>query len=387
MSTDVMSSSEQILTNARLVLEDEVVSGTLTICGDRIQAVDTGSSSLPGAIDCEGDYVIPGMIELHTDNMEKYFQPRPKVSWPGRQAALAHDAQMAASGITTVFDAVSIGDVDDQSMRHTALHDMVEALSAITRNGISRVDHRLHLRCEVCHPDTLKRFLALAELPQLGLVSLMDHSPGQRQFASLDAYRTYYQGKHGFDDVTMDAFIERQLAHSAEYSSAHRQAIAEACRQRDLALASHDDATIEHVAESLEYGTRIAEFPTTREAAEASHRHGMAVMMGAPNVVRGGSHSGNIAAAELVRLGVLDVLSSDYYPAALLDSVFRIAEMEGGYSLADAVACATRAPALAVGLDDRGRIAEGLRADLVRVRQLDDHPLVQRVWSGGRQVH
>ncbi|MEE3215253.1 MAG: amidohydrolase family protein, partial [Pseudomonadota bacterium] len=150
---------------------------------------------------------------------------------------------------------------------------------------------------------------------------------------------------------------------------------------------SHDDATVAHVAESLEYGTRVAEFPTTREAAEASHRHGMAVMMGAPNVVRGGSHSGNIAAAELVRMGVLDVLSSDYYPAALLDAVFRIAAMEGGYDLPRAVATACRHPAEAVGLDDRGRIAQGLRADLLRVREIDGHPLVARVWSAGRQVH
>ncbi|ERS90830.1 amidohydrolase family protein, partial [Halomonas sp. PBN3] len=134
-------------------------------------------------------------------------------------------------------------------------------------------------------------------------------------------------------------------------------------------------------------GTRVAEFPTTREAAEASHRHGLAVMMGAPNVVRGGSHSGNIAAAELVSLGVLDVLSSDYYPAALLDAVFRIAATEGGYSLPRAVATATRTPAQAVGLEDRGRLATGLRADLLRVRVVDEHPLVQRVWCAGRQVH
>ncbi|MGQ7249093.1 alpha-D-ribose 1-methylphosphonate 5-triphosphate diphosphatase [Halomonas sp. V046] len=382
-----MSANDQILTNARLVLDDEVVSGSLVIKAGRIKAVEQGPIALPGAIDCEGDLLIPGLIELHTDNMEKYFQPRPKVSWPARSAALAHDAQMAASGITTVFDAVSIGDVDDQSMRHGALHQMVEALAEINRSGMARVDHRLHLRCEVCHPDTLARFESLAETPELGLVSLMDHSPGQRQFASLDAYRVYYKGKHGFDDAGLEAFIERQQAFSAQYSSAHRQAIAKACRERGLALASHDDATVSHVAESLEYGTRVAEFPTTLEAADASHRNGMAVMMGAPNVVRGGSHSGNIAASELVRLGVLDILSSDYYPAALLDAVFRIAAMEDGYDLPRAVACASRHPADAVGLTDRGRIAEGQRADLVRVREIDGHPLVQRVWCDGRQVH
>ncbi|MGM0537109.1 MAG: alpha-D-ribose 1-methylphosphonate 5-triphosphate diphosphatase [Pseudomonadota bacterium] len=382
-----MNATEQILANARLVLDEEVCRGSLVIRDGRIAAVDTGSTAVAGAVDCDGDYLMPGMVELHTDNMEKYFQPRPKVAWPGRPAALAHDAQMAASGITTVFDALSIGDVDEQSMREGALKQMVASLQAIMTDDMARIDHRLHLRCEVCQPATLKRFEALADSPLLGLVSLMDHAPGQRQFVSLDAYRTYYQGKHGLSDEALEAFIARQRANSERYSSANRQAIAAACQQRGLALASHDDATIEHVAESVEYGTRVAEFPTTREAAEASHRHGLAVMMGAPNVVRGGSHSGNIAAAELVSLGVLDVLSSDYYPAALLDAVFRVAGMEAGYSLPRAVATATRRPAQAVGLADRGRLVAGLRADLLRVRVVDDHPLVQRVWCAGRQVH
>ncbi|TDR56494.1 alpha-D-ribose 1-methylphosphonate 5-triphosphate diphosphatase [Halomonas ventosae] len=382
-----MSLDEQVLTNARLVLDDEVRRGSLVIRDGRIAAVDGGVTSVPSAVDCDGDYLTPGMVELHTDNMEKYFQPRPKVAWPGRPAALAHDAQMAASGITTVFDALSIGDIDEQSMREGALKQMVASLQAIMDDGMARIDHRLHLRCEVCQPATLQRFESLADSPLLGLVSLMDHAPGQRQFVSLDAYRTYYQGKHRMSDEALEAFIEKQQANSARYSSPNRQAIAAACHRRGLALASHDDATIEHVAESLEYGTRVAEFPTTREAAEASHRHGLAVMMGAPNVVRGGSHSGNIAAAVLVSLGVLDVLSSDYYPAALLDAVFRIADMEAGYSLPQAVATATRTPAQAVGLEDRGRLAAGLRADLLRVRVVDNHPLVQRVWCAGRQVH
>lgn len=379
--------SEQILSNARLVLDDDVTPGSLVIRDGLIVDIDTAPSRLPAAVDCGNDYLLPGLVELHTDNMEKYFQPRPKVAWPSRQAALAHDAQMAASGITTVFDAVSIGDVNKDSMRHQALHEMCTAIDNIVAAGLARVDHRLHLRCEVSQPETLQRFRDLADMPLLGLVSLMDHAPGQRQFASFDAYRTYYQGKYGLDDAALEAFVEEQLANSARYSAEYRLAIADVCRQRGLALASHDDATLAHVAESHEYGTRVAEFPTTREAAEASHRAGMAVMMGAPNVVRGGSHSGNIAAAELVELGVLDILSSDYYPAALLDAVFRVAEMPGGYSLPRAVATASRHPAEAVGLTDRGRLAPGLRADLLRVHLIDTHPIVQRVWSAGRQVH
>lgn len=382
-----MSAVEQVLTNARLVLDDEVCQGSLVIRDGRIAAVDSGGTAVPSAVDCDGDYLMPGMVELHTDNMEKYFQPRPKVAWPSRQAALAHDAQMAASGITTVFDSLSIGTVEMNSMRARALHRMHDALLDMRQHGLARVDHRLHLRCEVSHPDTLATFETMETSPLLGLVSLMDHAPGQRQFISLEAYRTYYQGKFGFSDDEMANFIEQQKANSLYYSSDQRRAIAERCHRRGLALASHDDATLAHVAESHEYGIRVAEFPTTLEAAEASHRAGMAVLMGAPNVVRGGSHSGNIAAAELVRRGVLDVLSSDYYPASMLDAVFHVAGMEEGYSLPRAVATATRHPAGAVGMSDRGRLAVGLRADLVRVRLLDDHPLVQRVWCAGRQVH
>ncbi|WP_176475752.1 alpha-D-ribose 1-methylphosphonate 5-triphosphate diphosphatase [Halomonas salipaludis] len=379
--------TEQILTHAKLVLDDEVVAGSLVIRNGCIAELDTAPSRHPAAIDCNGDYLLPGLVELHTDNMEKYFQPRPRVAWPPRQAALAHDAQMAASGITTVFDAVAIGDVNKTSVRHLALEAMCRAIDHIVDAGLARVDHRLHLRCEVSQPETLTRFRELADLPRLGLVSLMDHAPGQRQFASLEAYRTYYQGKYGLSDSELEVFVERQLTNSARYSAEHRRLIAAECHARGLALASHDDATLEHVAESHEYGTRVAEFPTTQAAAEASHRAGMAVMMGAPNVVRGGSHSGNIAAATLVEQGVLDILSSDYYPAALLDAVFRIAGMEAGYALPQAVATATRLPAEAVGLSDRGRLAEGLRADLLRVRLCDDHPLVVRVWASGRQVH
>lgn len=379
--------AEQVLNRVRLVLDDEVVEGSLVIREGHIADMDTCSSQLPGAVDCEGDYLLPGMIELHTDNMEKYFQPRPKVAWPSRQAALAHDAQMAASGITTVFDSLSIGTVEMNSMRTQALEKMHDALLDMQQHGMGRVDHRLHLRCEVSHPETLATFEKMAESPLLGLVSLMDHAPGQRQFVSLEMYRTYYQGKFGFSDPEMAIFIEQQKENSTRYSSEQRRVIAARCQSRGLALASHDDATLEHVVESREYGIRVAEFPTTLEAAEASHRSGMAVLMGAPNVVRGGSHSGNIAAAELVRRGVLDVLSSDYYPASMLDAVFRISHMDDGYSLPQAVARATRHPAQAVGLTDRGRLVPGLRADLLRVRLLDGHPLVQRVWCAGRQVH
>ncbi|MDY6842024.1 MAG: amidohydrolase family protein, partial [Pseudomonadota bacterium] len=160
------------------------------------------------------------------------------------------------------------------------------------------------------------------------------------------------------------------------------------CRERGIPLASHDDATTEHVEESAGFGMSIAEFPTTLEAAKESHQRGMMVMMGAPNVVRGGSHSGNIAAATLAEEGVLDILSSDYYPASMLDAAFRLARLEtNDYDLTRAIATVTAIPARCAGLDDRGSIAAGKRADLVLVSECKEQPVIESVWRAGNRVY
>lgn len=162
----------------------------------------------------------------------------------------------------------------------------------------------------------------------------------------------------------MQQYEEEQLALAARWSQPNRESIAALCRARKIALASHDDATHAHVAESHQLGSVIAEFPTTFEAAEASRKHGMNVLMGAPNIVRGGSHSGNVAASELAQLGLLDILSSDYYPASLLDAAFRVADDQSNrFTLSQAVKLVTKNPAQALNLQDRGVISEGKRAD------------------------
>src|SRR5690606_17262767 len=165
-----------------------------------------------------------------------------------------------------------------------------------------------------------------------------------------------------------------------------RKTIVEACRQRNLSVASHDDATPEHAEESAEYGMSIAEFPTTVEAATVSHQLGLKVLMGAPNIVRGGSHSGNVAAADLATQGVLDILSSDYYPSSMLQAARRLTDEVEGYDLPRAVRAISLAPARAAGLDDRGEIRVGLRADLVRVHSHEKQFVVDQVWRSGRRV-
>ncbi len=376
-----------IINNVKLVLEDETIDGSLEVRDGKIYAFAESQSRLPAALDGEGGWLLPGLIELHTDNLDKFFTPRPKVDWPAHSAMSSHDALMVASGITTVLDAVAIGDVRDGGDRLENLEKMINAVEETQKRGLNRAEHRLHLRCELPHHTTLPLFEKLVGREPVTLVSLMDHSPGQRQFANREKYREYYQGKYQLSGEQMLRFEEEQIALAATWSQANRQSIAAICRERQIALASHDDATHEHVAESHQLGSVIAEFPTTLAAAQASRQHGMNVLMGAPNIVRGGSHSGNIAAHQLAASGLLDILSSDYYPASLLDAAFRIADSDNNaFTLAQAVRLVSKHPAQALGLNDRGVIAEGKRADLVLAHRRGEHVHIDHVWRQGKRV-
>ncbi|CAB5663369.1 MULTISPECIES: alpha-D-ribose 1-methylphosphonate 5-triphosphate diphosphatase [Klebsiella] len=376
-----------IINNVKLVLDDDVVHGSLEVQHGRILAFAESQSRLPQALDGEGGWLLPGLIELHTDNLDKFFTPRPKVDWPAHSAMSSHDAMMVASGITTVLDAVAIGDVRDGGDRLENLEKMVNAVEETQKRGLNRAEHRLHLRCELPHHTTLPLFEKLIDRESVSMVSLMDHSPGQRQYADRSKYRDYYQGKYHLTHDEMDRFEAEQMALAATWSQPNRQTIAAMCRARRIALASHDDATEAHVAESRQLGSVIAEFPTTLAAAQASRQHGMHVLMGAPNIVRGGSHSGNIAAHQLASSGLLDILSSDYYPASLLDAAFRIADAEdNAFTLAQAIRLVSKHPAQALGLDDRGVIAEGKLADLVLARRRGEHVHIDHVWRQGTRV-
>lgn len=379
--------SNLILTNARIVTRDEVVLGTVEVEHGRIVSVDRGNTTLPGSQDMGGDYLIPGLIELHTDNMEKSFTPRPGVRWPSVPAALAHDVQVIGAGITTVFDALAVGDVMHSSARLTQLKEMSETVVKAKKDGLLRADHYLHMRCELSFETVVDLFRPFVDNPLVRLVSLMDHAPGQRQFTNIDKYREYYQGKYHFSDEKMEEFIARHRHISDLYSAKHREIIVETCRDHGLPMASHDDATAEHVEEASSDGVSISEFPTTEEAAKAARDKGLHVLMGAPNIVRGKSHSGNISARELAAQGAMDILSSDYFPGSILQGIFTMHQKIEGITLPKAVAAATINPADAAGMTDRGEIAPGKRADLVRVAVADDIPVVNEVWCAGERAY
>ncbi len=374
------------LTNARIVLDGEVIEGSLHVRDGRIAGIDSGPSTVPGAEDMEGDHVIPGLVELHTDHLENHYAPRPKVRWNPIAAVCAHDAQIAASGITTVFDALRVGLDEDTDITSQDMRRLADAIEAGVAKDRLRADHFIHLRCEVSAPNCLESFAVFDNDPRVRIASLMDHSPGQRQFASLEAYAVYYKGKMKMSDAEFNAFCERRMAESAEWSDANRKVVAEKSRARGIVLASHDDATNAHVEEAIGLGICVAEFPTTLEAARASKDQGLAVLMGAPNVVRGGSHSGNVSARELASHGLLDILSSDYIPFSLIQSAFFLGEVVEEIDLPQAIAMVSKTPARSAGLDDRGEIAVGKRADLVRVRVEEHIPIVRTVWREGRRV-
>ncbi|MEM7776316.1 MAG: alpha-D-ribose 1-methylphosphonate 5-triphosphate diphosphatase [Pseudomonadota bacterium] len=382
-----MTSNSFALRDARLVLRDRVIEhGWIVVEGGRIAEIGDGDGPR-GATSIDGDTVIPGLVELHTDHLETHIEPRPKVRWDALPAVLAYDVQIAGAGIMTVFDCLRVGtDGDNPNPDLKPLFAVADALRRGGDMGILRAEHHAHLRCEVCSPNVLNSAQAMIDRFPIGILSIMDHTPGQRQFRDKTKLEYYYRGKLGMGEEELRKFFAERINLHERYAVPHRQALIALTRSNGITLASHDDTTVAHVEESLAAGARIAEFPTTIEAAHASHAAGVSVMMGAPNIMLGGSHSGNVAAEELARAGVLDILSSDYVPTSLLQAALSLPQRVPDMTLADAIATVTAKPAQAVGLTDRGSLTEGLRADVLRLSLVEDIAVVREVYREGRRV-
>jgi alpha-D-ribose 1-methylphosphonate 5-triphosphate diphosphatase len=377
-----------ILTNATLILEDELVEGgTIVFDAGGIRAVDSGRSALPEAVDVGGDYVAPGLVEMHTDNLEKHFVPRPSVFWPnGLAAALVHDAQMAAAGVTTVYDAVCAGTVfGAKDYRREIFPQMIDAIGQGLSTGAFRIDHRVHIRAELTGDDVVGDIEPYMDNPLVRLVSLMDHTPGQRQWRDVKHLETYNVGS---GEKTLDEH-RRDVAERMELGPRNARRnwpiVVDLVRSRGIPLATHDDTEVQHIEAAVQSGAVISEFPTTVEAARAAREAGLATVAGGPNIVRGGSHSGGVAAAELATSGLLDGISSDYVPASLLQAVHALWSRHG-IALPEAMAKVTWRTADMVGLHDRGRLKPGQRADVLRFRFMAGTPIIEGLWSAGRRA-
>src|SRR5690242_11674041 len=379
--------SETVLGNARLVLADRVIEqGWVAIANGRIAEFGEGAAPA-GSEDARGDLVMPGLIELHTDHLEAHYVPRPKVFWDATAAVVSYDSQLATCGITTVLDSLRVWREDGAEDVDGRAGVLAAAITSAREADLLRADHFLHLRCEIPMPDVVEEAKELIDRPDVRLMSLMDHTPGQRQFRDQVKLRDYYRRKGGgMTDAELDTLFARRFAYQQAYAANNLRDIVALAHRHAIPLASHDDTTEENVTDAIRDKVSVAEFPTTLEAARALHEAGIGILMGAPNVVRGGSHSGNIAAIDLAREGLLDILSSDYVPSSLLMAALQLPEQAPAIDLASAIRTVTKTPAEAVGLADRGEIAIGKRADLIRVHIAHSVPVVRSVWREGRRV-
>jgi alpha-D-ribose 1-methylphosphonate 5-triphosphate diphosphatase len=375
-----------LIRNARIVTRDEVFTGVVRIEDGKIHDVERGTTSAREAEDWDGDYLLPGLIELHTDNLEKHLAPRPGVVWNTDAAFVIHDAQVAAAGITTVFDALSIGTRANAGLRGRDMQTQcAEALTRFSERKLLRAEHFLHLRCEIATADVVEIFDSLCGHPLLRLASVMDHTPGQRQWHDREQWRRFQERNGKLSDEHVTTALAELTIEQERYADAHRHEIVARCKTLGLPVASHDDTLVEHVEQAAAEGIVLAEFPTTRIAAQAAREHRISTIMGAPNIVRGGSHSGNVSALELAKANLLDILSSDYVPSSLLTAVFELVE-KAGWTLPRAMATVSAEPARTVGLHDRGAIAPGLRADFVRVTMLDTLPVPRATYREGARI-
>jgi alpha-D-ribose 1-methylphosphonate 5-triphosphate diphosphatase len=379
--------SDTVIGNARLVLADRVIEqGWVAFADGRI--VEIGEGAAPaGSVDAQGDLLMPGLVELHTDHLEAHYVPRPKVFWDPLSAVVSYDGQLATCGITTVLDSLRVWREDGAEDVDGRAGILAAAITVARDSNVLRAQHFLHLRCEVPMPDVVEEAMELIDRPDVRLMSLMDHTPGQRQFRDEVKLRDYYRGKAGgMTDAELDVLFKRRFDYQQAYAAKNIREIVALAHKYEIPLASHDDTTDENVTDAVRDRVAVAEFPTTMEAARGLHQAGIDILMGAPNVVRGGSHSGNIAAVDLAREGLLDILSSDYVPSSLLMGALQLPKQVPAIDLASAVRTVTKTPAEAVGLDDRGEIAVGKRADVIRVHVARDIPVVRSVWREGGRV-
>jgi alpha-D-ribose 1-methylphosphonate 5-triphosphate diphosphatase len=382
-----MTATETVIGNARIVLADRIIDhGWVAVAGGLIAEFGEGEAPA-GYEDAKGDLLMPGLIELHTDHLEAHYVPRPKVFWNPVAAVVSYDGQLATSGITTVLDSLRVWREDGAEEVDGRAGVLAVAIASAREAGLLRAEHFLHLRCEIPMPSVVAEAKELIERPDVRLMSLMDHTPGQRQFRDEVKLRQYYRGKGGgMTDAELDTLFDRRLTYQKTYAAANMRDIVALAHRYDIPLASHDDTTDENVTDAVRDCVAVAEFPTTIEAARGLRKAGIDILMGAPNVVRGGSHSGNIAAVDLAREGLLDILSSDYVPSSLLMGALQLPRHVPAIDLASAIRTVTKTPAEAIGLTDRGEIARGKRADLIRVHVAHEVPVVRSVWREGQRV-
>lgn len=380
-----MGAHRMVLKGGTAVLPDGLLEDAVVVIeGERIADILPASRLASGEeVDTSGLLVLPGLVDLHSDAIEREIEPRPRAFFPLEMAVMELERKMAGHGITTLFHAVSLAEQQELGVRsHAVVEELIEA---IHHRPLPLIRTPVHLRYEITDREGLSLVRRLVEDRQVRLLSFMDHTPGQGQFLEIEAYRHYMRERYGIDDRRFEELVRQKEEARGEVAGGLEE-LARFAGDHGVPLASHDDDSPIRVDLLRHWGAVISEFPLTLEAARRAAETGMHVCVGAPNVVRGGSLSGHLGAAEAIRSGLAHFLCSDYHPAALLHAVFRLAA--DILPLPAAVRMASLNPATAVGLEEEvGSLTPGKQADLILVRLVRNRPVVVATMVAGRWVH
>ncbi|EMA06524.1 alpha-D-ribose 1-methylphosphonate 5-triphosphate diphosphatase [Haloarcula marismortui] len=380
MSSTTQTAAESVaVVGGRVVTPDAVVEGGVRVEGDRVVDVGAVDADADTVVDADGRLVLPGLVDLHGDDIETHLHPRSGARMPPSMALASADRANLAAGITTKFHAISFEDDKDEDRSPELAATLTDAIAAA--NDLL-ADHRLHARCEVTQRRCVDAVLDVVENGDADLVSVMSHVPGKGQFRDVDAFKRYYENA---DERTVEE-AEEMIAERTDISMATLRKrvdrVVTAAHDAGVVTASHDDENPTEVDRLSEAGVDITEYPITLETAERAADVGMTTAMGAPNLVRGESQWGNLSTADAIEAGVVDALVADYHPPSLLAGAF----VDTGEALPARVRRVSAVPADAVGLTDRGRIADGARADLLIVDP-DPTPTVTRALVAGQPVY
>jgi alpha-D-ribose 1-methylphosphonate 5-triphosphate diphosphatase len=381
--------------NGRIVTETGIIEGSaLLMEGQIIQGIipmkELSRHAVAMEVDLRGQYISPGFIDVHSDMIEQIIQPRPTSMMDFEMAIKEGEKQLVNQGVTTMYHSLSLYNDDlfgvKEIRKSSHVHRLAVLISGMHgRNHLIR--HRFHARYEI---DNIGCIGLIKELMEAGFVhefSVMDHTPGQGQFSDLKGYRRHISGYRD-RQVTDDEWESIMDAHNSKDKATFAQIseLVELALKKGIAVASHDDDSVEKVELVSAMGVGISEFPITMEVAKAAREHGLYTVAGAPNILLGGSHSGNLNAADAIMAGFIDVLCSDYYPAAMLHAVFAM-HSRHGLPLHAAFNLVTANAARAVKIDALvGSIAPGKMADLLVIDTVDGYPMITQVIIGGKWV-
>jgi len=375
------STQTYCIENGQVVTPQAVIDGGVRITDGVITAVgpEVAGTDVETVVDASGRYVLPGLIDLHGDGIEGHLQPRNNTHIDTAMALGTADRENIAAGITTKYHAIAFEN-DPEEGRTTELAG--ELTEAIENASSLLADHRIHVRCEVTQAEAVEAAIRDVGREAVDMVSVMSHIPGKGQFEDVAAFKSYYKTSDRHTLAEAEEFIEQRTAISMETIRNRIDRVIKQAQQDGIVTASHDDEDPKEVERLASAGVDISEYPITLETAERATELGLTTVMGAPNLVRGGSQWGNLESATAIEAGVLDVLCADYHPQSMLAAPF----VDTGEPLPDRVARVTQAPADAVGLTDRGRIETGARADLILVDPTTT-PTVARAFVGGEPVY